>query len=229
MNKKLLAPLLVTLALVVMLPAASQGAPHVYKNGVIGAEGKKVKLVEVICHNIFAGYAENPLGGGAAKGFVQAFFPYECEEPACATSKGELEVKPGKTLYAEPAQLQPAGWKAEVIEPKAGEFWQKTGFKGPTPNVRANPKLEPGQIEFEINCSTIGKFIFFGENLAKVLNNGLAIGAGPGELELKTEASDPTKTSKDLETEGGLGKGETEGPVKVEGYGEEELLEVKNP
>ena len=149
MNKKFLiclAPLLVTAAFAVM-PAVSQGepwgactapsCPHAYKNGLIGAEGEHIngiawgtlqlfntKLGEVECHNVFAGYGENPTGGGNGVGKVQAFFPYECNDPTCEGMLGEILVTAGKMP-----------WKAEVLSPekKLTEFWGKTGFKGPTP------------------------------------------------------------------------------------------------
>jgi hypothetical protein len=99
---------------------------------VIGAEGKKVreiwwanlivrnaKLGTVESHVVWAGYSENPIGGGIANGFVQAVDPYECNDSTCALALGELKVTIGKTLP----------WKLEVYEPKANEFWEKVGFK----------------------------------------------------------------------------------------------------
>src|SRR5262249_30430094 len=116
MSKKLslgLAPLLV-IAAFVMTPASALGSaeitwpsctapacPHVYKNGVIGQEGKLLRYISwavsslhnekvgtVECHNVFAGNAVNPTGGGRAEGKVQAFFPYECNDPTCAVTMG---------------------------------------------------------------------------------------------------------------------------------------------
>jgi len=231
MKKKFLiglAPLLVTAALAAM-PAASQAAPHVYKNGVIGGVEKKVReiswgtlklkngvLGEVICHNIFAGFAENPSGGGAAIGKVQAFSPYECESPSCIALGGKgIDVKAG---------ILP--WIAEAIEPKPGVFRQKTGRKGPTKNKKPNPLTEPGFVDFTVNCEGVTTPEFFGENRSLVENNGLAIGSGPGELLLQTETENPE--SPDLESEL-VGNGETQGKLKVEGYGLEELIEVKDP
>ena len=231
MNKKFLiglAPLLITAVFAVM-PAASQALPHVYKNGVIGAEGKKVReiswgtlklknatLGEVECHNLFAGFAENPVGGGVAIGKVQAFSPYECASPSCLALGGKgIDVKAGKMP-----------WLAEVLEPKPGVWRQKTGRKGPTKNVKPNEITEPGFVDFTVNCEGVTTPEFFGENDPLVLNNGISIGAGPGELKLEPEKVNPE--SHDLESEL-VGTGETEGNVKVEGYGAEELIEVKNP
>jgi len=239
MTKKFLiglAPLVVTAAFV-MLPAVSQGfetctgpnCPHVYKNGTIGAEAKPVreiawgtlklhneKLGDVECHNIFAGFAENPAGGGAAGGKVQAFYPYECVDAVCTSAGGELKVKAGTTLP----------WVASAQQAKPGEFWQKTGFKGPTPNKKANPLTEPGQIEFNINCTVIGAPDFFGENDTLAQNNGVSIGSVPGELQFFHESENVN--SHNLESEL-FGPGETLGKVKVQGYGSQELIEVKNP
>jgi hypothetical protein len=235
MNKKFLiclAPLLVTAAFVVM-PAVSQGfescvapnCPHAYKNGSISAEGAKLrgiawgtlqlhneKLGEVECHNVFAGYGENPVGGGAAKGKVQAFFPYECKDATCETSLGEIKVEAGKMP-----------WQGEAVQQKPGEFWGKTGFKGPTPNVEPPT---PEFVQVHINCTTITQSNFFGENDALTLNNGIAIGSAPAEVQVFQHAENPIAS--DLETPA-IGAGETKKKLKGEGYGGEELLEVKNP
>jgi hypothetical protein len=231
MKKKFLlglAPLLITASFAVV-PAASQAAPHVYKNGIIGAPGKKVReiswgtlklknatLGEVICHNLFAGFAENPVGEGAAIGKVQAFAPYECESPSCIALGGKgIQVTAGKMP-----------WVAEAIEPKPGVFRQKTGHKSLTPGKKPNEVTEPAFVDFNVNCEGVTTPEFFGENRSLVLNNGISIGAGPGELELQPAKVNPE--SPDLESEL-VGNGETEGTVKVEGYGAEELIEVKNP
>ena len=239
MNKKFLiclAPLLVTAAFVVM-PAVSQGepwakcvapnCPHGYKNGAVAAEGEHVngiawgtlqlfntKLGEVECKNVFAGYGENPAGGGRAVGKVQAFFPYECTDETCTVALGEIKVKAGSTLP----------WKAEVMENASKEFFQKTGFKGPTENKKANPATEPGQVEFNVNCTTIGAPDFFGVQYYKILNNGVSIGAVPDGLEGLGESA----TGRSLESET-FGPGEPKSSLRVEGFGAQELIEVKNP
>jgi hypothetical protein len=234
-----LAPLLV-IAAFVMTPASALGAaeitwpsctapacPHVYKNGTIGAEGKLVrwiahgnsqlqntKLGEVECHNIYAGFAVNPTGGGRAEGKVQAFYPYECTDPTCATALGELKVTNGSTLP----------WKAETVENAGKEFFEKTGFKGPTENKKANPATEPGQVDFNVNCTTIGAPDFFGVQYYKILNNGVSIGAVPDTWEGQAESA----TGRSLESEA-FGPGETKKSLAVMGYGAQELIEVKNP
>ena len=207
-----LAPLVVTAFMV--MPTVAQAVPHVYKNGLISAEGKKLRTIswgtaklknitlgEVECHNVFAGYSENPTGGGAAKGQVQAFYPYECVAETCKALGGtKIEITSEKMP-----------WNAAVTEPEAGVFDQVTGKKG--------EKGGSGSIEFFVNCEGVTKPHFFGENVTKIQNNGLAIGSAPGEQEfLQTQ---------NLESE--IGAGETIGKVKVEGYGAEELIEVKNP
>jgi hypothetical protein len=248
MSKKLslaLAPLLV-IAAFVMTPASALGSaeitwpsctapncPHAYKNGNIQAEGKPLRYIGwgvvqlantrlglVTCHLILAGFAENPTGGGRSVGKVQAFDQYECEDPTCAGAAGELKVKTGSTLP----------WKAEVVENASKEFFQKTGFKGPTENKKANPATEPGQVEFNINCTTIGAPDFFGVQYYKILNNGVSIGVVPGQEQIQSEAANPAN-ARNLESETfGPGENETGTPgLKVEGFGGEELIEVKNP
>jgi hypothetical protein len=237
-----LAPLLV-IAAFVMTPASALGAaeitwpsctapacPHVYKNGTMGPEGEPVqeiswgnsqfhntKLGEVECHNIYAGFAVNPTGGGRAEGKVQAFFPYECTDETCTVlSLGEIKVTNGKTLP----------WKAEVMENAAKEFFRKTGFKGPTENKKANPATEPGQVDFNVNCTMIGAADFFGVQYYKILNNGVSIGAAPAGETLQAEGA----TGRSLESENNaFGPLEPKSSLRVEGFGAQELIEVKNP
>jgi hypothetical protein len=244
MSKKLslgLAPLLV-IAAIVMTPASALGSaeitwpsctapscPHTYLNGVIKKEAAIIRYIEwgnsklhntkledVECHNIFAGFGENPTGGGRSIGKIQAFYPYECTDPHCTTQLGEIKVTNGSTLP----------WKAEVMENAAKEFFQKTGFKGPTENKKANPATEPGQVEFNVNCTapTIGASDFFGVQYYKILNNGISIGSSPDEEELQAEGA----TGRNLESET-FGPLETKSSLRVEGFGAEELIEVKNP
>jgi hypothetical protein len=240
MTKKFLiclAPLLVTAAFAVM-PAVSQAVfptapctapncPHIYVNGSVGEAGLHIngiawgtlqlhneKLGEVECHNVFAGYGENPTTGGRAVGKVQAFFPYECNDPTCEETLGTILVTSGKMP-----------WSAEGVQPegKPTEFWGKTGFKGPTPNV------EPPSGEFvqvHINCTTTVQANFFGENDSKTLNNGITIGATPGESQLFQTKENALSTN--LET-AAIGVGETKKKLKGEGYGGQELLAAKNP
>jgi hypothetical protein len=244
MSKKLslgLAPLLVSAAFV-MTPASALGAaeitwpsctapacPHVYKNGAIGAEGDPVreifwgniqlhstKLGEVECHNINAGLLVNPTGGGRAEGKVQAFFPYECNDATCEGALGEIKVTNGSTLP----------WKAEVMENASKEFFQKTGFKGPTVNKKANPATEPGQVDFNVNCTATGAADFFGVRYYKILNNGISIGSAPDEEVLQAEGA----TGRNLESESEAFLPLTaKERIKVMGFGGQELIEVKNP
>ena len=62
---------------------------------------------------------------------------------------------------------------------------------------------------------------FFGEQTPKILNNGVTIGALPGEGEFDAGA--------DALESAFFGTGTTTGRVKSEGYGAQELVEVKNP
>jgi hypothetical protein len=241
-----LAPLLLVIAACVMTPAPALGSaelvfpsctapacPHVYKNGTPETEGKKLrgiawgtltlkntKLGETTCHNIFAGFGVNPAGGGRAEGKVQAFYPYECEDPTCAGGGGTLTVTAGKTLP----------WTALSEETAAKEFFGKVGFKGPTENKKANPLTEPGQAEFNINCTTIGNPDFFGVGYTKQLNNGITIGTIPGEAEIQPEEVNAALW-RNFESElFEAGRTETKTPkLKGIGYGGQEQLEVHNP
>ena len=222
MNRKLyisLAPLIVTAAFAVM-PAASQAActppkcPHGYVNGVISAEGVHVPIVawgtavlknatlgELECHTVFAGYGENPVGGGASIGKTQAFYPYECLDALCTSTGGTATLTP-----------ENLPWVTEVTEPKANEWRLRTG--------KSNKK-EAENIEFFVNCEPVAKAKFFGENSPRILNSGSSIGSKPGQLEFDVGAGALESTL--------IGKGTTAGKIKVEGYEEEELGSVKNP
>jgi hypothetical protein len=213
-----------------MMPAAAQAAPHVYKNGTIGAEGKKVREIwwgtltyangtygSIECHNILAGFQENPTGGGAAKGQVQGFYAYECNDALCTTTLG------GKAILVTPGKLP---WLTAVIEPKAGLFREKIGHKGPELNKKPTELTEPEFVDFRINCEGVTSSEVFGELDPLILNNGISIGSGPSELQFVPEGVNPE--SHNLETEN-VGAIMVEGKVKTEGYGAEELIEVKNP
>ena len=187
--------------------------PHVYKNGLKLAEGKKLRTIgwgtlkltnatlgEIECHTISAGYSENPTGGGAAIGKVQAFSPYECVAETCKSLGGtKIEITPEKLP-----------WNAEVVEPETGAFRMKTGNRTKT----------AGAIFFTVNCEGVTKPQFSGEETPKILNNGLTIGSAPGEEEFDAGAGE-------LESEVGAGK--VAGRGKGMGYAAEELIEVKNP
>jgi hypothetical protein len=159
-------------------------------------------LGEIECHNVFAGYEENPVGGGPAVGTVQAGYPYECVSETCTMKGGTTAVT---------AENLP--WSAEVVEPEEGVVRIKTG----------NPGKTAGAVVMRVNCIG-GEFNrqFFGEVTRKFLNNGIAIGSGPAEEEFDQPGSG------ELESEAS-GGGKFQGRVKIEGYGAEELIEVKNP
>jgi hypothetical protein len=213
-----LAPLLAIAALAV-IPAATQAActapacPHVYRNGVIFAEGKKLRVIgwgtltltnptlgEVECHNVGAGYVENPIGGGTAGGKSQAEVDYECESKSCKAFGGNVESTP-----------ENLPWIEELIEPEPGVFRIKIGKKG----------KEPGSILVRSKCLGLFNEQFFGELAPKILNNGISIGALPGEAEFDAGAGVLESTF--------FGTGKTTGRPKGEGYGAQELIEVKNP
>jgi hypothetical protein len=217
MNRKLLiklAPLLAIAAFAVV-PAAAQAVPHVYKNGVIGAEGKKVRMISwgnlstanstfgtPECHSLWGGYLENPTGGGAAVGQAQTFAFYECVSPTCTGLGGsKFEVITEKLPWAD-----------GVTEPEAGVFRLSIGKKG--------EKGGAGSVELEVNCEGVSKSHPFGNVAPKILNNGLAIGAAPTELEFDAGSGE-------LQSE--IGPWTFPGKEKVLGYGSQELIEAKNP
>jgi hypothetical protein len=207
MNRKrliTLAPLLAIAAFAVM-PAVAQAVPHVYKNGVIAQEGKIVreigwgvlhthseKLGEVECHAIRAGFEENPTGGGPAKGKVQAFTPYECNDPTCATSLGEIKETAGKLP-----------WQTEASVPKAGEFGEKSN-----------------SVAITEDCTTIMEATFAGEVDPHIVA-GISIGALPSELRSEKEV-----LKNELKPEETL---ELTASAKIQGFGAQELIEVKDP
>jgi hypothetical protein len=213
MNRKLLisaAPLLVIAALAV-LPAASQAAPHVYKNGVISPESKILREIwwgtlkmknsaigEIECHNIVAGFEENPVGGAPAIGTVQGFVPYECVSASCTALGGKaIEVISGKLP-----------WSIAASEPKPSVF-----------------REEIGNGELETNCIGVAAPKFSGGMDALIQSNGTSIGSGPDELAIESEKVNPEAHN----LKNGTETLETEGKLKRQGYGTEELIEVKNP
>jgi hypothetical protein len=224
-----LAPLVIVSALAVF-PAASQAActapacPHVYENEVKQPEGKKVfelgwgklnpknaTLGVTECKYVFAGYLENPVGGGAALGRVLAFSSFGCANASCLALGGK-----GITLT--PEELP---WKTEVIEPVAGEFRQKLGFKS---TEKSKPPKEPGYVDLKWNCEGVNEEKWFGETDPRILDNGLSIGALPDEVEFAPGASGESA----LETEA-LGNIELEGRAKTQGFANQAFVEVHNP
>src|SRR5271166_1875401 len=106
MSKKLLigaVPFLVTAAFAALPMAAQAAEPHWKANNVVIKEAKRVPTVTwgtlelksalgiVKCHNVDAGWVENPKGGGAGLGATENFIPYffPCEAPGCP---GEIKV-----------------------------------------------------------------------------------------------------------------------------------------
>jgi alpha-tubulin suppressor-like RCC1 family protein len=195
-----------------MLRAASA---HVYKNGAIGTEGKKVRMLawgtlkltnsslgEVECRDVMAGYLEDPTSGASAVGETQALSPYECVSASCTTLGGSaIEVSP-----------ENLPWSAELTETEEGGF-----------RIRSGNRLKAtAAVVEQVNC--VGKLNaqFSGEDAPKFLNNGLTIGAFPSEAEFDQPGSGELEN----EASGGLNSG---GKLKVEGFAAQELIEVKNP
>src|SRR5262245_11670982 len=112
-------------------------------------------------------------------------------------------------------------WRAEAIEPEAGVFRRKTGFKSGTSD---QPPSEPEYVDIHFICEGVTAPILFGETNPKILNNGLTIGTVPGELEFTPGAAGESELESEL-----LGFWEPAGNVKVQGYANQALLEVHNP
>jgi hypothetical protein len=217
MKKKFLIGLapMVVVAAFLAVPAASQAAPHVYKNGVIQPEGKKLRTLQwgvfhltnattgsVECHAAFEGFLENPTGGGQATGQVQAFSPYECANAACIAMGGKFVELTTEHL----------SWNVEITEPSPAVFRHKMGVKG--------EKGGKGSVEFFYNCEGAIKEHVFGETAPRVLNNGISIGSIPAEIEFDAGSG---------ELESAVGGFKPEGKLKQQGFGAQELIEVKNP
>jgi hypothetical protein len=186
---------------------------HVYKNGVVGIAKVKVRTIgwgnlkistasfaDVECHNVTAGYMENPTGGGSAIGKVQAYATYECVSMSCKNAGGTaIEVTP-----------ENLPWSTEATEVEGGAFRRRIGNR-----IKAAEA-----VFFRVNCVGVKNTQFSAEVVPKVLNNGVAVGVAPGEEEF-----DPGSG----ELEGEAGGLKFAGKVKIQGYGGQELIEVKNP
>jgi hypothetical protein len=211
-------PLLAVVAFV-MIPAAAQAEPHQYKNGEITPPGEKVPQIAwgtlqleninvglIECKNIFAGTGQNPVGGGAAEGELEAYSTFGCKSVSCEAAGKAVEVFP---LGLNNPKL--GAWEIHTVENPAGTFKLKVGNK-----LAANAK----QIKFKIVCTGVINVEFHGE-LFPNTKNGTSIGASPSKVEFKGA------TSGELESE--LGTGTVKGNLKQMGYEGQDLLTVKNP
>jgi hypothetical protein len=145
---------------------------------------------------------ENPTGGGPAVGKVQAFAPYECVSESCKALGG--------TAIEVTAEKLP--WSVEVTEREEGVFRMRTG----------NKTKAAAAVVVRVNCIGKTNAEFFGEYAPKVLNNGVAFGSAPGEEEFDQPGSGELESA-------ALGGLKTAGRLKTQGYGAQELIEVKNP
>src|SRR5262249_5055163 len=141
-------------------------------------------------------------GGRSAIGKVQGYFPYECVSAKCTASGGTA-------IALTPENLP---WSTEATEVEGGAFRLRTGNR-----IKA-----AGAVFLRENCVGVKNTQFFAEVAPTVLNNGISIGSAPNEEEF-----DPGSGALEKEEAGGGLK--LAGKVKFEGYGEEELIEVKNP
>jgi hypothetical protein len=79
-----------------------------------------------------------------------------------------------------------------------------------------------GAVFLRVNCLGVKNTQFSAELVPKLLNDGFSIGSAPEEEEFDQPGSG------ELESEA-LGGLKLAGKVKFEGYGAQELIEVKNP
>jgi hypothetical protein len=196
MNKKLilsLAPLLATAAFAVM-PAAAQAAPHHwYNNGVLIPEGQRVPTVswgtlalesaagKVECRTVIGGYVENPVGGGAGVGAIQAFNEYECTSTCPVEVEHIAEGLPWRTELIEvstKSRDRTVGMKIRIKceYPKPGTVYENTVFSG------SNDPLEQ-------NGTALGK-------------PSQVVYAGTGEEELVSPELGKSKTEGRVKTQG---------------------------
>jgi hypothetical protein len=210
---------LLAVVVFVMIPAAAQAEPHQYKNGTITAEGVKVPQIAwgtlqlenvnvglIECKNIFAGNGQNPVGGGAAEGELEAYSAFNCKSASCEAAGKAVEVFP---LGLDNPKL--GSWEIHTVENPAGTFKLKVGNK-----LAANAT----QIKFKIVCAEVINVEFHGE-LFPNTKNGTSIGASPSKVEFLGATSG--------ELESGLGNGTVKGKLKQMGYEGQDLLTVQNP
>jgi hypothetical protein len=189
--------------------------PHAYKNLVKGAEGTALRWIawgtlklsnatlgEIECHDVMAGFLENPTGGGPAVGKIQGFAPYECVSESCKALGGTAIEVTAETLP----------WSLAVAQPQPSIFRMTSG----------NGSKAPGAVSIRVNCVGVKSAQFLGEDAPKLLNNGLSAGALPTEEEFDQPGSG------ELISEG-LGGLKFAGRIKIEGYVAEEVIELSNP
>jgi hypothetical protein len=88
--------------------------------------------------------------------------------------------------------------------------------------MRTGNRIKAAEAAFlRVNCVGVKNTQFFAEVAPKLLHDGISIGSAPEESEFDQPGSG--------ELESGLGGLKLAGKVKFEGYGGEELIEVKNP
>jgi hypothetical protein len=262
MSKKLVisfAPLLAIAAFAVM-PVVAQAAnpPHYYVNGVgkgsIAGEGEKIPVVawgtlsltntaggsggKVTCHNVTAGFAENPgegATGAAGIGETQTFDPYACESKACtaaATGGGPatyVSVIAEPTAYVSPTSpggnATNLGWKSHLIFEEATKL-----IRSESEGVKVNVHCH---VETGANAKT-------GEPEFGVVTNEISEGSNrPSSGPVRLTASNPPFLEFDA-TGKGSGElhgpppseetrlGKTEGELKTLGYNGQEVINTKN-
>jgi len=210
---------LLAIIVFVMAPAAAQAEPHQYKNGTITEPGEKVPQIAwgtlqlenaniglIECRNIFGGYGENPVGGGAAQGELEGYSAYNCVSLSCEAAGKAVEVFP--LGLDNPKE---GNWEIHTVESPVGTFKLKVGNK-----LAANPK----QIKFKVVCAGLINTEFHGE-LFPNTKNGTSIGAAPSKVEFLGATSG--------ELESAAGTGTVKGKLKQMGYEGQDLLTIKNP
>jgi hypothetical protein len=108
----------------------------------------------LMCETVAGGEIENPVGGGAGKGTIEALTPFNCSAPSCEAAGGQAEA------FSEKQQ-----WTAVLIEPEASLF---------------RDKLE--SIRLGVICAKAKLQVQFHGSLRPKFADGNVIGSGPAEL-----------------------------------------------
>jgi hypothetical protein len=204
-------------ALMALAPSPALAAPHWYKNGALLTEGAKAPFIEWgtikftnayqgigSCRFASGGHVANPPGGGAGELAVLTLLPYGCEQIACESLGGHLELAPlNLTEFGQ--------WTGTLIEPEAGSIRLKIGNR----EVSSTTKITIQEI-----CAAAALRLEWHGELRPKVTNGSGIGAAPSKLVFDS-------TSGELESlQGGQ---EWSGKPKLMGYESQEILGAKNP
>jgi hypothetical protein len=215
--------LVLVIAAFAAVPVSAQAAPHITSNGaLLGSEPTPIigwgtitlALTKppvdvgttITCHNVIAGYGENPAGGGAGTGQVEVFSTFNCEsEKNCLLGEATKVV----------AEKLP--WPTLLTEEVAGTIRQETTGVGVDIECvnKSNGKIEK-EVKFDIGTEPVkekGQRPSVHKGASALHPGFVEFGPGSGELEVVGSKESVT--------------GKTEGEVKTLGYEEQELINAK--